>query len=340
MTIVQAIAEGELSKILQDYLESVEARIRSLVVGSPESLYRASSHLILAGGKRLRPLVLGIVATGYKAPVEAAVLAGASIEVLHNFTLVHDDIMDRDDFRRGVPTTHKLYGEPMAILAGDLLFAKSYQAALEISRTGAGWEKVVRILEILNWASITVAEGQALDMELSRSWDVGEDLYLEMIYKKTSSLFIASALMGAILGDAPERDLELLRKCLKNSGIAFQVRDDILGLKGDPRVTGKPVLNDLREGKRTLAVIHAIRRASREERLFLEKVLGNREASEEDLQRAREIIEELGGVERAEEVLRAHVQEALEVLKLVDAMERSSRKALENLVTRLAWRES
>ncbi len=332
--------DQEARAFAEHYIGLVDRRIKALLGGEPEILYKASAHLIVAGGKRLRPLVLGLVARGYGVDPSISSIAGASIEILHNFTLVHDDIMDRDDFRRGVPTTHRVYGEEMAILAGDLLFAKSYEAVLGLVDFGVRPESVIRIARILNQASITVAEGQALDMMLSKAVEVSEEQYLEMIYKKTSALFIASATMGAILGNASEEDLERFGECFKNSGIAFQVRDDLIGLVGDPSVTGKPVLSDIREGKRTIMVIHALRSLSENKRRFLLSVLGNREASREDLERARDLIVEAGGVKYAEQLIKSHVDTALGSLERVRDADRKVIGWIRDLILRLAWRES
>jgi len=324
----------------EQYIALVNKRIYDLLRGEPETLYRASSHLITAGGKRLRPLVLGLVAKGYGVDPSISSIAGASIEILHNFTLVHDDIMDRDEFRRGIPTTHRVYGEEMAILAGDLLFAKSYEAILSLVDVGVKPDNVLRIARILNRASITVAEGQALDMMLSKALDASEDQYLEMIYKKTSALFVASAMIGAILGDADNEDLENIERCFKNAGIAFQIRDDLIGLIGDPSVTGKPILSDVREGKRTIMVIHALRSLPEEKRRFLLGVLGNREAPLKDLERARELMIESGSIKYAEDLVRKHVNISLESLERIMGIDRKVVDWIKGLIFRLAWRES
>ncbi len=328
-----------LEIFVDQYIGLVNKRIHDLLRGEPATLYRASSHLIIAGGKRLRPLVLGLVAKGYGVDPLISSIAGASIEILHNFTLVHDDIMDRDEFRRGIPTTHRVYGEEMAILAGDLLFAKSYEAMLNLADVGVRPENVLKIMGILNWASITVAEGQALDMVLSSTADASEEQYLEMIYKKTSALFMASAMIGAILGNADSEDLESIRECFRNAGIAFQIRDDLIGLKGDPSITGKPVLSDIREGKRTIMVIHALRSLPENRRKLLLRVLGNREASREDLERARELIIESGGVEYAEELIKKHVNRSMESLERVRGADKKVIGWIRDLILRLAWRE-
>ncbi|MEM1611158.1 MAG: polyprenyl synthetase family protein [Sulfolobales archaeon] len=332
-------SESDFEAFAKTYIALVERNIYSVLSGDPEILYRASSHLIKAGGKRLRPLVLGLVGAAYGVKPEVSAVAGASIEILHNFTLVHDDIMDRDEFRRGVPTTHRVYGENMAILAGDLLFAKSYEAMTRLYDLGVESEKVLKAIKTLTWASITVAEGQAMDLEFASASDVYEEKYIEMIYKKTSALFMASAYIGGILGGAPEEDLVRLWNCFKSAGIAFQIRDDLIGLLGDPSVTGKPVLSDLREGKKTIMVIYALSKLGRDEREYLLGVLGNRNASREDLERARDLIVGVGGVKYAEELIRRYVDDALRNLEMLRGAERRPISWIRDLILRLAWRE-
>ncbi len=334
-----ATYEGDFETFAKTYLTLVERNIYSVLAGNPEILYRASSHLIKAGGKRLRPLVLGLVGIAYGVKPEISAVAGSSIEILHNFTLVHDDIMDRDDFRRGVPTTHRVYGENMAILAGDLLFAKSYEAMARLYDLGVEPGKVLKAIKALVWASITVAEGQAMDLELASISDVSEEKYIEMIYKKTSALFMASAYIGGILGGAPEEDLERLWKCFKSAGIAFQIRDDLIGLLGDPSITGKPVLNDLREGKKTIMVIYALSKLGKDEKEYLLRVLGNRNASREDLERVKDLIVNVGGVKYAEELIKQYVDDALRNLEMLREAERRPISWIKDLILKLAWRE-
>lgn len=333
--------DAEYRSFISSYLALVERNITRLLSGRPERLYKASSHLIMAGGKRLRPLILGLVARGYGVSPDVSSIAGASIEILHNFTLVHDDIMDRDEFRRGVPTTHKVYGDEMAILAGDLLFAKSFEAILELQDRGVDPARVLRMARILNWASITVAEGQALDLMLSsaEASEVSEEQYIEMISKKTAALFMASAYIGALLGGAGEEDLRRIWEGFRYAGIAFQIRDDLLGLVGDPSVTGKPVLNDIREGKRTVMVIHAIRSLPEGGRRYLLSILGNRSASREDLEKAKDLIIEAGGVKYAEKLIEGYVGMAIKNLDSLSGADRRVISWIKDLILRLAWRD-
>ncbi|MEM4484387.1 MAG: polyprenyl synthetase family protein [Sulfolobales archaeon] len=322
------------------FIPMVEKHIEEIISCDIRILELASKHLIKAGGKRLRPLMLGLFAGAFGGDLDSAALAGAAIEILHNFTLVHDDIMDRDEMRRGVPTTHVVYGEPMAILAGDYLYAKAYRSLLKL-RDRISPDKLVRIIDLLNRASEIVAEGQALDLTLPTFSEVSEDQYINMVYRKTASLFIASAGIGVLLGESSERDLENSTSYAEYAGIAFQIRDDIIGLLGDPKVTGKPVLNDLREGKRTIMVIHAIREASENDRRFLLNVIGNKNSSQEDLLRARDLIISYGGVRRAEELIKIYAEKAFKMLDILGSSSKNPQyiDMIRDLTSKLVYRE-
>jgi len=310
-----------MSTTLKEFIERIKPRIDEMIKeslkGEPEVLYKASAHLPLVGGKRLRPAMVLIIAQGLGASFDDSLPAATSVELLHNFTLVHDDIMDRDEKRRGVPTVHVIYGEPMAILAGDVLYAKAYEVLL---RSPQRSEIVVEMTKTLTWAAVAVAEGQAMDMMFEERWDVKEEEYLKMVEKKTGALFAASAALGGLAAEA----LELKDKLMelgKIIGIAFQIKDDILSLIGDEKITGKKKYNDLKEGKKTLLVIKALERASTDEKEYLMKVLGNDNATFEELERASEIIIKLGAldyvVKKAEEIGKRAIQ-IIDELPIVD----------------------
>ncbi|MEM1813640.1 MAG: polyprenyl synthetase family protein, partial [Sulfolobales archaeon] len=243
----------ELLSYATEIAGKVNLIISEVVRGDEKRLYEASLHLLKAGGKRLRPLLTVLSARLFGLDEDIALYPAASIELLHNFTLIHDDIMDRDDFRRGVPTVHKVYGEAMAILAGDLLFSKSYEAMLMLVGKVPD-SLIVKALRELTWAAVTVAEGQSLDMEFEERDDVKMEEYFTMIFKKTAALFKASAYIGGVLAGADDSDLVRICEFARSVGMAFQIRDDELGLVGDEKVLGKPVFSDLREGKKTLLV--------------------------------------------------------------------------------------
>jgi len=309
-----------------------------LLEGKPKKLYVAASHLPKAGGKRLRPILLLAITKGVGGDWKKAIPAAAAIELLHNFTLVHDDIMDEDEFRRGVPTVHKLWGEDTAILAGDLLFAKVFEAASKLVDYGVDHAKVVKIVDILSWASITVAEGQVLDIEFENREEVSEEEYIEMITKKTGALFKASAEIGAIIGGAPSECIAKLGEYGLNLGIAFQIRDDILGLTADEKTLGKPIYSDIREGKKTILVIHALKKLSPEEKKTLLNILGKSEDINE-LKKAADLIIKSNALEYAEKLAEKYVKIALEKLEEACIQDREVYDMLKELALYIIKRE-
>ncbi len=305
----------ELAKRLEKVASMVDGYLFARVKGAPEQLYDASLHLIRAGGKRLRPFVVVTVAEMLGEPPEKALPFAASVELVHNFTLIHDDIIDRDELRRGVPTVHKLWGEAMAITAGDLLFAKAFEVLTDAVDMGVPADRVVRAVNVLARATSVVAEGQALDTLFQDRDDVSMDEYIEMVYKKTGALFEASAVLGGLVATDDDSVLSRLAEYGRNLGIAFQVRDDILGLVGDEKVLGKPVYSDLREGKKTILVIYALERLGDEEKEQLLSILGRRDAARSELERAAELIKSTGAVEFAERVARDYAERARRALE-------------------------
>lgn len=308
----------------------VDKVISEVVRGEPQKLYEASCHLIRAGGKRLRPLALVLSGRMYGLDEYIGIRAGASVEILHNFTLVHDDIMDRDAFRRGVPTVHTVYGEDMAILAGDLLFAKAFEALGRLSGLVPA-DRLVKAFKELAWAAVTVAEGQALDMGFEHRWDVVLDEYLVMVYKKTAALFKSSLVIGGLLAGAPEDEITNLEKFAEGVGIAFQIRDDVLGLVADESVLGKPVYSDLKEGKKTILVIYALSKLGLDGKKKLMSTLGRRDASVEELKNLAELIKSTGAVEFAEDLADKYLKQGLEALSRVKPVDQEARELLRDL---------
>ncbi len=299
--------------------KKVEDLIYEVIKGEPKSLYDSALHYIKAGGKRIRPLIAVLSARISGGSEEIAIPGAAAVEVLHTFTLVHDDIIDRDEFRRGVPTVHKVWGTEMAIVSGDLLFAYAYRCLVKSLDYGVTVDRVVKAVDMLTDAAITVAEGQALDMLLPVFDRVDVDKYIEMIEKKTAALFASSASIGAVLAGGNEDVIRKLRESMINAGIAFQIRDDILGLLGDEKVLGKPVFSDIREGKMTILVIYALNQIDEKKSKRLRDVLGNRNADLSKLREAAEIIKLSGAIEYAENLAEEYAKRAIEISKTLDS---------------------
>ena len=321
---------------LEQRIREVASRVTQYILervrGTPQQLYDAALHLIKAGGKRLRPFIVLTVAKGLGATEEKAMPFASAVELIHNFTLIHDDIMDRDEFRRGVPTVHKLWGEPLAITAGDLLFAKAFEFIGDAVNVGVEPANVAQAARVLGKAAATVAEGQALDMLFEDRETVSIEEYLDMVYRKTGALFEASAVLGGLVVTRDEDTLAALAEYGRNLGIAFQIRDDILGLIGDEKTLGKPVYSDIREGKKTILVIYALTRLDPESRERLLSILGRRNASREELEEAARLIISSKALEYAEAVARDYAGRAKSALMKVEFVDEDAKRVLDELV--------
>jgi geranylgeranyl diphosphate synthase, type II len=219
----------------------------------PASLYGPNNYFLSLGGKRVRPILCLMGNELFDAIIPDAYKVANAIELFHNFTLIHDDIMDKAPLRRGMATVHQKYGESTALLAGDVMLVTAYDYLNKISNT-----YLHQILHIFNKTAREVCEGQQLDMDFEKSESVKLDDYLRMIELKTSVLLAASLRMGAILGGAGEGNQRHLYEFGRNLGIAFQIQDDYLDAFGDPGKFGKQVGGDIVANKKTFLLIHAL----------------------------------------------------------------------------------
>jgi len=294
---------------LEKYLEN----------GRPKILYDAARHLPMAGGKRLRPAISILSCEAVLGDINQVMPLAISLELIHNFTLVHDDIMDASHLRRNMPTVHIEYGEPTAIIAGDLLFAKAF----EVMQDFPGDSVIFKKLDSGIVKSIReVCEGQQLDMEFEKRHNVSEEEYLDMIRKKTSALFIIAAEGGAIAGGGTAEEVESMNMYGESLGLAFQIRDDYLDMSSDEETLGKDIGNDIRNGKKTLIAVHSLNNASGDDKKLLENVFGNRAASERDVKEVYDMFNELSSVEYAKNTALKYCSQAkksLDVLRNSDA---------------------
>jgi geranylgeranyl diphosphate synthase type I len=272
----------------------IDSFLSSRLSGEPKDLYQAASYLIDHGGKRLRPYMVIKSCQLLGGTTKQAIPAAAAVEMIHNFTLVHDDIMDNDEVRHGVPTVHVRFGTPIGILAGDLLFSKAFET---ISKSYLHKSKDVglNLVATLAKACTDVCEGQALDISMAKSSKIpNENQYIKMIEKKTSSLFVASCAMGAIAANKNFSHVVRLSTFGRNLGIAFQIIDDLIGVIGDPKITRKPVGNDIREGKKSLPILMAIKKANGQEKKVILNAFGNSSVSKSEVEKAISTISSLG----------------------------------------------
>ncbi len=240
--------------VIKEKAEIVNREIEKyLPIKKPEGLYKATRHYLLAGGKRLRPAITLIAAEAIGKDYSKIIPAAIAIETIHNFTLIHDDIMDEDEMRRGVKTVHTLFGIPTAILAGDTLFSEAFEI---LTRCDVESGNIVRAVKKLARVCVEICEGQFMDMDFESRFDVSEEEYIEMIRKKTGVLIALSASIPAILFGERREIEEALWNYGLLAGIGFQIYDDVLDIIGKDKI-GKDWGSDIVEGKRTLIVIKA-----------------------------------------------------------------------------------
>ncbi|MDI3520827.1 MAG: geranylgeranyl diphosphate synthase, type [Anaerophaga sp.] len=244
----------EYRSIIEDQLQMIGGMKR------PEGLYEPVKYILSLGGKRLRP-VLCLASAGLFGDYSPALMPALGLEVFHNFTLLHDDIMDRSDVRRNHETVHKRWDDNTAILSGDLMLIKSYEL---ISKSPVG--VLPQVLEVFNKTAIEVCEGQQFDMEFEKTTDVTEEGYLDMIRLKTAVLIGASMKIGGILGGGSLRDCSLLYKFGQDIGMAFQLQDDWLDVFGNQETFGKQIGSDILNNKKTFLLISTLNRLEKEPR--------------------------------------------------------------------------
>jgi geranylgeranyl diphosphate synthase type I len=281
------VIDEELTKRAKIVSEAID---ELLPVVHPGGLYEASRHLVDAGGKRLRPSMLLMAAEAVGGDPSALASAAVSIELVHNFTLIHDDIMDNAALRRGRPSVHTLWGTSGAILAGDTLYSKAFQI---LGITPSEPSKLLASMDVLSKTCTAICEGQWLDIEFEDRSRVSEAEYMEMIEKKTGVLYGASASMGAILAGASNEVADALDLFGRLTGMGFQIQDDVLDLTAPENVLGKRRGGDIMEGKKTLIMIHAMDHGVAVE------AFGKKDATPQEIEKALSALEKSGSIEYA-----------------------------------------
>lgn len=284
---------SELSPYLKSVAEQIDHMIDRYYVDKAGELNKASAHLLAAGGKRLRPAVVMLAADAVKpGSSDDIIQAALALEVTHTFTLIHDDIMDDDSLRRGVQTVHTKWDMPTGILAGDVLYSRAFE---HISQVTAKDDAKVKAISMLAHACAEICEGQHQDMSFEHRDDVTEGEYMEMVKKKTGVLYAAAAGIGAILAGGNGVQAKALYNFGLNTGIAFQIQDDLIDLLTPSEKSGKDQASDLREGKQTLIMIKA-----REKGLDLQKY--RRELSKADIDEAIRELTESGVIPEVKQI--------------------------------------
>ncbi len=265
-----AIAGGDLELVNQAILDRMQSQVGLIP--------QVAGHLVEAGGKRLRPLLTLASArlSGYRG--RDHILLAACVEFIHTATLLHDDVVDGSDLRRGKPSANALWGNKSSVLVGDFMFTRAFELMVEVGS--------LEVLRILSQASSVIAEGEVLQMQTANNTAAGEQAYLEVIEAKTAKLFAAACQVGGAIAGRPAAECEALESYGTNIGIAFQLVDDVLDYAAKQATLGKALGDDFREGKITLPVILAFRRGDEEERNFWRSAMEKLEQSESDLEHA------------------------------------------------------
>ena len=255
----------------------------------PSSLYEPVRYVLSLGGKRIRPTLMLLAYNLYKDDPESILMPACGLETYHNYTLLHDDLMDNADLRRGQPTVHRKWNANTAILSGDSMLVLAYQRMAQCRR-----DKLADVLQLFTETALEIGEGQQYDMDFEQRNDVSEAEYIEMIRLKTSVLLACALKIGAILADAPAADCDNLYRFGEQIGLAFQLQDDFLDVYGDPKVFGKAIGGDILCNKKTFMLINAYNRANAEQRAELERWLAPAAPPQEKVAAVTRLYNEIG----------------------------------------------
>ncbi len=327
----------DISTQLDDLLDSA---FNSLPVPEqPESLYDPVRYIMDLGGKRLRPRLLLLTAGLCGVKPGDAMPAALAVEMLHNFTLIHDDMMDNAGTRRGKPTVHVKWNSATAILSGDVMFVLAMkQLAAQSQHAGLSGAGSTRLMQRFLDAVQIVCDGQAMDMDFEQRDDVSLTEYLDMIGAKTAALISCSMELGAMTADADDKVVRDCGEIGHHAGLAFQIQDDLLDAVGDAAIFGKKAGGDIIEGKKTWLTILALERADDTDRLLLRQILNDKNTGESDILRVIRIYHDLGVLDDAIKAVKNHYANALQIL---DRFEKSVyREEIKVLLDKLKVRDN
>jgi len=319
---------------ISDYNQIIEKELEKISLsGNPPSLYEPVKYMMGLGGKRIRPVFTLLANELFEGDLQAAIKPALAMEMFHNFTLVHDDILDRSALRRGSPTVHKKWNEETAILSGDVMLVLAYELLNDIST-----EKLPCILNVFNTTAKKVCEGQQLDMMYESTDEVSLDEYIEMIGKKTAALFAGSLKIGALLAGSGIEDADNLYLFGHYAGIAFQVQDDLLDAYGEAGQWGKTKGGDIVSNKKTFLAIKALELAEGDALRELKNLARNKEMdSEKKIFQTISVFNSLSIKKISEETRDMYFNMALDCLqkiKVNDARKENLRKIAGALINR------
>lgn len=310
---LSSLPETETSEEAASYVRSLTERVETELQTfslpyEPAELYEPVRYVLAGGGKRIRPLLLLLAAEafGREEARERAMPAALAVEVFHNFTLVHDDIMDHADERRGRPTVHVRWNEATAILSGDLMMGHAYDLLAQVE-TG----RTAEVIRIFHRMVARLCEGQALDMAFEQRVDVSVAAYLDMIERKTAALLEAALEIGALIGGADAEARTKLRSAGRDLGRAFQIQDDLLDLTADDAKWGKTIGGDLMEGKKTFLLLRALECSEGKEHAWFARIVEENGIARDGVHEARTRMETLGVLGDARGVVEKHYRAGL-----------------------------
>ena len=282
----------------------------------PFSLYEPVKYVLSLGGKRIRPTLMLLAYNLYKDDPESILMPACALETYHNYTLLHDDLMDNADLRRGHMTVHRRWDANTAILSGDSMLVLAYQRMAQCRR-----DKLADVLNLFTETALEIGEGQQYDMEFEQRNDVTEAEYIEMIRLKTSVLLACALKIGALLADAPEADCDNLYCFGEKIGLAFQLQDDFLDVYGDTKVFGKAIGGDILAGKKTFMLINALAHANGSQRKELEQWLAINDRPKEKIEAVTRLYNEIGIDRMATEKIAFYFAESHRYLEAVNVDE-------------------
>lgn len=303
----------------KELLEQIQKFIEQLsYTHKPENLYKPIEYVLGLGGKRIRPVLMLLAYNLYKENVESIYQQAAALETYHNFTLLHDDLMDNADMRRNRPTVHKKWDENTAILSGDAMLILSFKMMME----GCSAEYISEVTETFSKAALEVCDGQQWDMDFEKRLDVTVNEYMNMICLKTSVLLAASLRIGAILGGASQTDADLLYNFGIKMGLAFQLQDDYLDVYADSSVFGKNIGGDICSNKKTFMLITALEKSAGNEKDELLKWIEAEDFNpEEKIKAVTQIYNNVGVPDICMNKINSLYNEGLEILEKVSVEE-------------------
>ena len=299
-----------MTRTNNEILELFESVLAQLSMPEdPELLYTPIIYSMSGGGKRLRPVLLLITAEAFGGNLDEAMPAALAVEIFHNFTLLHDDIMDNADVRRGKPSVYAKWGGNVALLSGDAMLITAYKSLAKVAS-----ERLPKVMSIFSDMALEVCEGQQYDMDFETMSKVSVEEYMQMIERKTSALLSGSAMIGATMAGAAEEDIKKIYRFATELGLAFQLQDDVLDSFGDTAL-GKKIGGDILEGKKTFLMVQALNRASAEERETLTTTHLRKDISDEEkIAIVKELYNKLDVKRVAEQQIELRFERALAVL--------------------------